>query len=162
MLGLPQKIMLRHLLSNLKTTFSSSTNGTNKVMILTYISVLQIKNIMLEINCPNYMVWQAKTFREKRILENPKQKSEESLSQEVTKAVHLYENNEISRGMSGMKDCDSKGNQWRQNKYFRETYFVQLDGCVKMSFLIWKSIFQNYLTWDQYMYSETKILYFDY
>lgn len=93
---------------NLKIKFSSCTNRTKKLMLLTCLPEnWSIRKIMREFDAPNYMVRQAKRIlKEKGFLEGPNLKPGKNLPIETVEIVRsFYEQDEISRAMPGIKDC---------------------------------------------------------
>lgn len=110
-------------IQNLKENFNNSTSRTKKIMILTCLpESWGIRKIMREFNAPNYMVRQSKKIaKEKGILESPNPKPGKNIVMEVVEAViSIYENDEISRAMPGIKDCvtitDQDGNKTKCSK----------------------------------------------
>lgn len=143
-------------LQKLKTNFSNSTSRTKKLMILTCLpETWGIRKIMREFNAPNYMVRQSKKLlKQKGILESPNPRPGKNLSKEVLETVHsFYENDEVGRTMPGIKDCitstDASGNKTKVSKRLILCNLKEAMHYSKKNFQIFRSVFQNLLSFDQ-------------
>ncbi|KAL7633313.1 UNVERIFIED_CONTAM: hypothetical protein RMT77_016419 [Armadillidium vulgare] len=99
------------ILQQLKEKFNEeSTSRSEKLSILTILpKSWPITRIMKEFNCSNFMARQAKNLaKEKGVFSTPNVRLGKRLdSEHVSIVIDFYHSADVSREMSGMKDCVS-------------------------------------------------------